>query len=163
DGIEVKIIDQTHEEITDLPPCQPQFLPNTKQEQTYINLRNRRNYLYLTDMDDEEKIEIVDAETNLLLDGDADVRVPLIGEDVAWIPITTTEHFETTVNLPKDWIIDQNHTFALRVTGDSMIDAGIDEVGTVIVHRQVAVSNNDIVIAVIGEEATMKKYMSMGS
>ena len=52
--------------------------------------------------------------------------------------------------------------FALTVTGDSMIGAGIDKGDTVIVNRQQSASNGDIVVAIIDEEATMKKFMPMG-
>lgn len=54
-------------------------------------------------------------------------------------------------------------SLALKVTGDSIIDANIHPGDIVIVNRQEVVSNNDIVIALISEEATMKKYMLMGN
>lgn len=73
------------------------------------------------------------------------------------------EHFEDTILLPKEWLVQGNETFALRVTGDSMIDAGIEKDDIVIVHRQATADNNDIIIALIGEDATMKKYMPMGN
>src|SRR5690625_4861124 len=128
-----------------------------------MNLRNRKSYQYLQDLDDESNIEIIDSMTNLILDFDVDVHIPLVGDVAAGIPMTAIQHFEDTVPLPKDWLIDPHNTFALKVTGDSMIGADIDKGDIVIVHRQEAVNNGDIVIAVIGEEATMKKYMSMGS
>lgn len=59
-------------------------------------------------------------------------------------------------------MIQEKLTYALRVTGDSMIDIGIDRGDIVIVHRQESVGNGDLVVALIGEEATLKKYMLMG-
>lgn len=162
DGVDMIIIDANGKQITDIPPCQPQFLPNSKSEHQYMNLRNRKTYQYLQDIDDKYNVEIVDATTNLLLDSDCDVRVPLIGDVAAGIPATAIQQFEDTIPLPKEWVIQANDTFALHVTGDSMVEAGIDKGDIVIVHRQEAVSNGDIVIALIGEEATMKKYMAMG-
>jgi DNA helicase-2/ATP-dependent DNA helicase PcrA len=64
--------------------------------------------------------------------------------------------------LPMEWTISEKDTFALIVTGDSMIDAGIDKGDKVIVNRQNTASNGDIVIAIIDQEATMKKFMLMG-
>ena len=55
-----------------------------------------------------------------------------------------------------------NDTFALKVTGDSMNGIGIDKGNYVVVNRQNTANNGDIVIAVIEEEATMKKFMIMG-
>src|SRR5690606_15658173 len=72
------------------------------------------------------------------------------------------QHYDDIVYLDQDWLIQSNNTYALKVTGDSMIDAGIDIGDLVIVHRQEAVSTGDIVIALIGQEATMKKFMLMG-
>lgn len=162
DGVNLLIIDQNGNEIGDVPPCQPQFLPNTNREQTYINFRNQKTYQYLQDIDDASLVEIVDTAKDLIVDTEVDVSVPLIGDVAAGIPTTAIEHFEDTVLLPDEWIIDQNYTFALRVTGDSMINAGIDKGDIVIVHKQETVENGDIVIAIIGDEATMKKFMLMG-
>src|SRR5699024_2634438 len=89
--------------------------------------------------------------------------IPVIGDVAAGLPITVDLQFDEMISLPTDWIINQKESFALRVTGDSMIGAGIDKGDIAIVHRQEAVASGDIVIAVIGEEATMKKYMPMGN
>lgn len=162
DGVDIKIINRNGEEITDIPPCQPQFLPNTKQTRTYHNLRNRSTYQYIQELDDEELIEIVDNTTGLTLTCDVDRSIPLIGNVAAGIPTTAIQDFEDTILLPGEWVIDPNTTYALRVTGDSMIDAGIDKGDFVIVHKQETAENGDIVIALIDQEATMKEFMLMG-
>lgn len=163
DGIEIVVIEANGEKRIDIPPCQPQFLPNTKIERTYKNLRNRKTYDYLQQIDDKANIDIADAQSELILDVDCNVEVPLIGNVVAGIPTTASEYFEEMIFLPKEWIMNEEDTFALRVTGDSMVDADIDKNDIVIVHRQEVATNGDIVIAVINDEATMKKYMQMGS
>ena len=162
DGVEIKIINRNGEEITDIPACQPQFLPSTKQTRIYQNLRNRNAYQYVQEVDDEKHIDIIDSMTGLTLDCDVDRAVPLIGNVAAGIPTTAIQDFEDSILLPKEWMIDPNHTYALRVTGDSMIDVGIDKGDIVIVHKQEAADNGDIVIAVIDQEATMKEFMLMG-
>lgn len=88
--------------------------------------------------------------------------MPLIGNVAAGIPATAIQDFEDTILLPREWTIDPNHTYALRVTGDSMIDVGIDKGDIVIVHKQETADNGDIVIALIDQEATMKEFMLMG-
>lgn len=163
DGIDISIIDRNGEQASDIPPCQPQFLPNTKHKRTYMNLRNRGTYQYLQDIDDNSNVELIDLASELILDTEVDVRVPLIGDVAAGIPTTAIEYFEETIALPREWVIRANETYALRVTGDSMIEAGIDKGDIVIVHRQETANNGDIVIALIGQEATMKKFMLMGS
>lgn len=163
DGIEIKIISRQGEEVTDIPPCLPQFLPQTKQAQTYKNLRNNDTYIYYRDVDDAANIEVVNKETQLGIDVAKQTDIPVIGDVAAGLPITVDVQFDEMITLPTEWVINQKETFALRVTGDSMIGAGIDKGDIAIVHRQEAVASGDIVIAVIGEEATMKKYMPMGN
>lgn len=163
DGVDIKIIDRNGEPVTDIPPCQPHFLPNTKQKRQYKDLRHHRTYHYMQDMEDESHVEIMDAENNLLMDVNVDVEVPLIGDVAAGIPTTAIENFEDTILLPEEWLIRKNLAYALRVTGDSMIDAGIDKGDIIIVHKQETVNNGDIVVALIDGEATVKKFMSMGS
>ncbi len=163
DGVDIKIIDRNGQLVTDIPPCQPNFLPNTKQTREYKDLRHNQTYHYVQDMDDETHVEIIDPSTDMTVDVNVDVEIPLVGDVAAGIPTTAIENFEETVLLPDYWLIQQNHTYALRVTGDSMIDAGIDKGDIVIVHQQETVNNGDIVVALIGEEATLKKFMLMGS
>ncbi|NLY78537.1 MAG: repressor LexA, partial [Lysinibacillus sp.] len=163
DGVDIKIIDRNGEAVTDIPPCQPQFLPNTKQTRQYKDLRHNRTYRYVQDVEDQSLVEIIDDENNLMMDVNVDVEVPLIGDVAAGIPTAAIENFEDTILLPEDWLIRKSLTYALRVTGDSMIDAGIDKGDIIIVHKQESVNNGDIVVALIDEEATVKKFMLMGN
>lgn len=161
DGIDLVVVDKQGEEIIDLPPCQPQFLPNTMNEQTYTNFRNQKQYTYFQDSEDESLVEIVDQTTKEIVDADIDVRVPLIGDVAAGIPTTAEQYHEGEIYLPEKWLMERQKSFALRVTGDSMMNAGIDKGDVVIVHQQVTAENGDIVIAIINDEATMKRYMPM--
>ena len=163
DGIELKIIDRNEEIVSDVPPCQPQFLPDTKQTRKYRDLRHNKTYHYLQDQEDHQHIEVIDPETNMTLDANVDVKIPLIGDVAAGIATTAIQNYEEMVPLIDRWVIQQKDTFALRVTGDSMINAGIDIGDIVIVHRQETVENGDIAIVLIGEEATMKEVMFMGN
>lgn len=162
DGLEVICIERDGTELSDLPPCQLQFLPDKKDKKVYMNIKNGRKYTYATDPDDAEYIEISSLEDGLSVEFDAKVNVPVIGNVAAGVPITVNEEYEEHIMLPKDWVTREQDTFALIVTGDSMINAGIDKGDKVIVHRQDTASNGDIVIAIIGQEATMKKFMLMG-
>ncbi|GAA4074522.1 hypothetical protein GCM10022410_19520 [Amphibacillus indicireducens] len=163
DGIELKIIDRSEEIVNDVPPCQPQFLPDTKQTRKYRDLRHNKTYHYLQDKEDHQHIEVIDPETNMTLDANVDVKIPLIGDVAAGIATTAIQNYEEMIPLIDRWVIQQEDTFALRVTGDSMINAGIDIGDIVIVHRQETVVNGDIAIVLIGEEATMKEVMFMGN
>lgn len=163
DGLELKIIDRSGEEVQDLPKCRPQFLPETKNRRFYRNLKNGKAYDYAADMDSAESIEVSEAGNEILMQVHEKVAVPLIGNVAAGMPALAAESYETSFYVPREWLVSPRETFALTVTGDSMTGAGIDKGDLVVVNAQNTASNGDIVIAVIAEEATMKKYMPMGN
>jgi len=85
------------------------------------------------------------------------VDVPIVGKVTAGQPILAVENIEDTFPLPVDFV--QNSTaFMLRVQGDSMIEAGILDKDFVLVKQQSIANNGDIVVALIGEEATVKTF-----
>ncbi|SDI34104.1 SOS regulatory protein LexA [Planococcus glaciei] len=163
DGLELKIIDRSGEEVQDLPKCRPQFLPETKNRRLYRNLKNGRDYTYAIDVDSAEDIEVSEAGSDVQLQVHEKAAVPLIGNVAAGLPSLAAESYETSFYVPREWLVSPRETFALTVTGDSMTGAGIDKGDLVVVNAQNTASNGDIVIAVIAEEATMKKYMPMGN
>ncbi len=83
-------------------------------------------------------------------------RVPLIGHVTAGMPILAVEEVEDYV--PYSGSYDVRELFALRVRGTSMINAGILDGDVVIVHRTPIAENGDIVVALIGDEATVKRF-----
>jgi len=84
-------------------------------------------------------------------------RVPLVGSVPAGLPIDAIENVEGEIAadlsfLPKD------ESFSLRVIGDSMKNAGIFDGDLVLVKKQQIAQRGDIVVAIIGGEATVKRY-----
>lgn len=85
------------------------------------------------------------------------VDVPIIGKVTAGMPILAVENVEDTFPLPVDFV--QNSTaFMLKVQGDSMIEAGILDRDLVLVKQQSTANNGEIVVALIGDEATVKTF-----
>lgn len=162
DGLRVICMNRNGELLSDLPKCQPQFLPETKNTRIYMNLKNGKKYKVATEIDNAEAVEYSDDESGLFVDYDIKSKIPHFGNVAAGIPIAVNMEFNSYLTLPREWIISEVDAFALTVTGDSMIGAGIDKGDTVIVNRQQSASNGDIVVAIIDEEATMKKFMRMG-
>ena len=83
--------------------------------------------------------------------------LPLVGEIAAGQPVLADENIEDYVDIPPIAGGEQGE-FILRVKGDSMQDAGILEGDHVVVHRQETATNGDIVVALVGEEATVKRF-----
>lgn len=85
--------------------------------------------------------------------------VPIIGRVTAGVPILAVENHDGYVTYPFDKRGSANRQlFALRVTGTSMIDAGILDGDIVIVERTPSAENGDIVVALIDDEATVKTF-----
>ena len=83
--------------------------------------------------------------------------VPVLGRVAAGQPILAVEEAEETFPLPTDWIHDQQ-IFMLTVDGESMIEAGILPGDLLVVRRQQNAYNGDIVVALLGEEVTVKRF-----
>lgn len=86
------------------------------------------------------------------------VNIPIIGKVTAGLPILAVENIEDTFPLPLEYIHSTNELFMLRVSGESMIDAGIMDGDLAIIEQASTASNGEIVVALIGEEATIKRF-----
>ncbi|TKJ42111.1 repressor LexA [candidate division LCP-89 bacterium B3_LCP] len=85
------------------------------------------------------------------------IRIPIVGSVAAGHPLTAEENVEGFVAVDKD-LLKGDNTFALRVKGDSMVGAGIFDKDLVFARQQPTFRRGDIVVAVIGDEATVKYY-----
>ena len=85
-------------------------------------------------------------------------RIPVIGRVAAGVPITAIENHEGDVVVDPAMLRNYQTCFALKVKGDSMINAGIFEKDYVIVAAQNFAKHDDIVVALIDDEATVKRY-----
>ncbi len=83
--------------------------------------------------------------------------LPLVGHVAAGQPVLAEENIEEYVDVPGLAGGDDGE-YLLRVRGDSMKDAGILEGDFVVVRPQAAVGNGEIVVALVGEEATVKRF-----
>lgn len=85
------------------------------------------------------------------------VDVPLVGNVAAGEPILAEENITDTISLPTD-IVGDAPSFLLSVRGDSMIEAGINDGDYVVVKEQPVANNGDIVVAIIDDGATVKRF-----
>ncbi|RDI35137.1 SOS-response transcriptional repressor LexA [Lentzea flaviverrucosa] len=95
------------------------------------------------------------------LSGDS-ISVPVVGDIAAGAPISAVEHVDEVLHLPRGLVGRGSNVFALRVRGDSMVDAAICDGDTVVVRQTHEAYNGQIVAAMIEEEATVKVYQRKG-
>ena len=87
--------------------------------------------------------------------------VPLIGTVTAGVPILAVENLDGYYPLPLEFRSEEP-TFMLKVKGDSMINAGILDGDRIIVKKQETANNGDIVVALIDDSATVKRFFKQG-
>ncbi len=89
------------------------------------------------------------------------VRLPVVGTIRAGSPILATENIEEYISVSRE-LFPLAEGFGLRVVGESMKGAGIMEGDIVIVRPEIEASDGDIVVALVGEEATVKRFFLKG-
>ncbi|NLM21594.1 MAG: transcriptional repressor LexA [Peptococcaceae bacterium] len=85
------------------------------------------------------------------------VHIPIVGRVAAGQPILAHENIEDTFPVPYD-LVKSDTVFMLRIQGDSMIEAGILHGDLVLVRQQHTANNGDIVVALLEDEATVKRF-----
>jgi len=84
-------------------------------------------------------------------------QVPLVGRVAAGTPITAAENLEGYLALPHE-LFSGPELFMLKVQGDSMVNAGILDGDLVIVNQQETAEDGEIVVALLWDEATVKRF-----
>jgi DNA polymerase V len=86
------------------------------------------------------------------------VSIPLYEHGVsAGNPAYVSNSIDKTIDLNSELVINKQSTFCVRVNGQSMIDAGIDDGDLLIVDRDLTADNNSIVLAVVNGDFTVKR------
>ncbi len=86
------------------------------------------------------------------------IEIPVVGRVAAGLPLLAEEHVIDTVRIDRNLVKGGREVFGLKVHGDSMIDAGILNGDYIFVKKQLTASRGEIVVALIGDEATVKYY-----
>lgn len=98
-----------------------------------------------------------DPDTELTIPASATKHVPLLGEIAAGAPLLAEERVEQLFPLPRD-LVGEGTLFALRVRGESMLDAGILPGDMIVVRQQPTVEQGEMCAAMIDGEATVKFF-----
>ena len=126
-------------------------LSSTATVHTYIQGLAKKGYIKKEDQKGEKIQE------KPVYNGKELVDVPVIGKITAGAPILAVENITDTFPIPVDFI-GNSESFMLTVRGESMIEAGILDGDYILVKKQDIAMNGEIVVALIGEEATVKTF-----
>ncbi len=90
------------------------------------------------------------------------IAVPIVGVVTAGQPILAVENIDDTIALDRS-LVPEGECFALRVRGESMINAGLFDGDMAIIKKQDYADNGDIVVALLDDEATIKRFFREGA
>jgi repressor LexA len=102
-------------------------------------------------------IEILDKDEDFLFSTKKTIDIPIVGKVTAGTPILAVENIEDTYPVPLD-LVEGHNVFMLKVQGESMIEAGILDGDLVLVKEQSQAHNGEIVVALIEDTATVKRF-----
>ncbi len=127
----------------------------------HLRALERKGYLTREDMKSRALKLVQDdmpAPANKLNADDDLIEVRVLGRVAAGLPLYAEENVIDTVRVDRMLVRGGREVFGLRVTGDSMIDAGILSGDYIFVKKQSTADRGDIVVALIGDEATVKYF-----
>lgn len=131
-------------------------IKSTSTVHNQLNILEEKGYIRKTSSKNRA-IEILDKDLDSEFTPKKTIDVPVIGKVTAGEPILATEHIEDTFPLPLD-LVSSGTIFMLNVRGESMIEAGILDGDLIIVKKQDYADNGDIVVALLDDSATVKRY-----
>jgi repressor LexA len=127
--------------------CKECGIKSTATAHNYLDRLQAKGYLNKTD----------NKKRSVTIGRSAVISIPLIGTVTAGQPIFAYENYEDYYTFPADEFRGED-LFMLRVQGTSMIDAGIMDGDKIIVRRQQTAENGEIVVAIIDDSATVKRF-----
>lgn len=134
--------------------CEAVNLKSTSSVHAHLESLEKNGYIR-RDPTKSRTIEIIDDNFNLTRR--EVVNVPLLGEVAAGQPLYAVENIDNYFPLPSEFM-PKGETFMLSVKGDSMIEMGIFSGDKIIVNKQNTASNGDVVVALVDDSATVKRY-----
>ena len=134
--------------------CEAVHLKSTSSVHSHLETLEENGYIR-RDPTKPRTIEILDDCLNLTRR--EVVNVPLLGSIAAGQPLLAQENIESYFPIPAE-ILPNTDTFMLKVKGESMINAGIFDGDQIIVSRQSNAENGEIVVALLEDSATVKRF-----
>ena len=132
--------------------------PTMKEVGDAVGISVASAYRYITAMADEGLINYCGVRGITSTRGNTEVvSMPIVGDVACGTPILAEENIEEYVRMPVS-LIGRGKFFILRAKGDSMIEVGIEDGDLVVIRQQDVADPGQIVVALIDDEATLKRY-----
>ncbi|WAM36267.1 transcriptional repressor LexA [Caldicellulosiruptor acetigenus] len=162
DGNSILIFDSRFEIVDDFPHFDISMLPSQIEEYEVVDFRRSKTYR-LRKLVDTGHIDLVQDGHLIEIKSEDVLKINLYEKVAAGTPVETSDEAIGKVALPTSIISDPERYFAIKVKGDSMVEANIKDGDIAIVQKCNTAENRDIVIAWLDGEITVKRFCKMGS
>ena len=130
------------------------FSVSLKAIQDHFTALTKKGYL----LKDEKRSRSLKVLGNVTKKTNKGYKIPVLGSVAAGKPIFCEEDYENTIYLSEPFVRPGNSYFALHVKGSSMINAGINDGDLAIIKQQTTAEDGDIVVAIIDDSVTLKRF-----
>ena len=138
--------------------CEAVNLSSPSTAHAHIHALAQKGYLKLNP-NKKRAMEVLDSDDSPAQPSHQEmVDIPVLGKISAGLPALADENMEYTFPVPMDFVNSNKQLFMLRVHGESMIEVGIEDGDLLIIEEACTARNGDIVVALVGEEATVKTF-----
>ena len=137
------------------------FNMSAKAAHDHITALRKKNYL--THIDNQARTLKLSAAAEEELEVDDIIEIPLVGTVAAGIPILSEENREGTIPMHYSMLKNNKTYFAVKVRGDSMIGAGINDGDIALIEKKETVHNGEIAVALIDDAVTLKRFYKKNS
>ncbi|NLM35750.1 MAG: UvrD-helicase domain-containing protein [Clostridiales bacterium] len=160
DGIDLIMIDRSMEVINDIPQFNPSMLPTSIEEYTYIDLKSNIKHNFMRDYSNKKEIIF---ENDKVVSPSELRKLNVFNSIAAGNPILLNSTVDCEFYFPNQWLSPNNDYYMVKVKGDSMINANINDGDMVVIKHQNTANNYDIVAVDLDGNTTLKRLVRMGS
>ena len=160
-GNDIVVIDNEFKPLNDIPKFRSIWLSDSLKKYSYVNFKTGHQRHLAIDENDPSALEVSDDSGSQVVERHHMNKLPVYDKISAGEPLDMNPLLEDTFYFPKGWHRGAEY-FILKVRGDSMRNAGIEDNDFVVVRCQSTAENLDITVAAIDNNATLKRFNRMG-
>ncbi len=162
-GNDFVVLNRNNEIVDDIPIFDPTMLPSSIEHFQYIDILKDRAYSYMKDGENSDEIVIEENGKEEVLKNNRLAKIPVYTDIAAGSPIMIVDEITEISYLPYEWINNHIDTFMLKVKGESMINANINNGDHIVIQKQATADNGNIVAVEVDGCTTLKRLRKMGS
>lgn len=159
DGVQLLFISDKLELVHDIPVFKASMLPSSFQTYNYVDLKNNVNHKFMRDYNNIHELILEDDE---VVDAKDMKKLNVFSGIAAGDPILLNSTIDEEFYIPEKWIQRNSVNYMVKVKGDSMINANINNEDLVVIHKQDTANNYEIVAVDLDGNTTLKRFVKMG-